>query len=162
MHILFFTFIAILLFAIYILTAREEKKFKSKYEPKGKLEEYSSDGRERRRYKRFDTELDVKYRLLKSLNSHSSTNGKNISKGGIAILTYEIFPKETILEIEISMPDSNSPINIKGKVAWCEEKGQLDSDGKRSFLAGIEFIDIKDEQQAKLSDYINTHLSKSE
>ncbi len=162
MQILFFIFIAILLFVIYILASKEERKIRSKYEPRGKLEEYCASGHDRRQCRRFDTELDIKYRLLKSAASHSATSSKNISKLGVSILVYEILPKGSPVEIEMAVPNSKEPISIKGKIAWCEEAERLNKDGKRAFLAGVEFLDTKDDNQAKLFDYINTHLSKSE
>ena len=162
MHILFFIFLAVLLFIIYIVSSREEKNAKSKYEPRGKLEEYCANENNRRRCRRFETTLDVKYKFLKSSNSNPALSSKNISEFGIGILTYEIIPKDTLLEMDIAVPTQKEPLRVKGKVAWCEgcEGGaRFDEEGKRVFLIGIEFFEADKDQKVKLIEYINTHLA---
>ncbi|MDP3786958.1 MAG: PilZ domain-containing protein [Candidatus Omnitrophota bacterium] len=166
MHILFFIFLAVLLFIIYIISSREEKKAKSKYEPRGKLEEYCANEKNRRRCQRFETTLDVKYKLLKSSKSNPAFSSKDISEVGIGILTYEIIPKDALLEMDIAIPTQKEPLRIKGKVAWCEGcegAKRLDKEGKRVFMIGVEFFETDKDQRAKLIEYINTHLvSKNE
>lgn len=162
MHIISIILIAVLLFIIYILSSKEEKKTKAKYEPKGKLEEYCVDEKDRRRCRRFETALDVKYKLLKSSGSNPVANAKNISESGIGVLTYEIIPKGNLIEMEIAIPSQKKPLNIKGKVAWCEGcKGteRFDKNGKRVFLIGIEFLETDKDQKSKLVEYIDTYLA---
>ncbi len=164
MYIIFFICIAILLFIIYILSSKENRKTQSKYEPRGKLEEYCANEKNRRRCQRFDTSLDVKYKLLKSSKSNSASSSKNISEVGIGILTYELIPKDSLMEIEIAIPTQKEPLRIKGKVAWCEgcEKGaRFDKEGRRVFLVGIEFLETDRSQNAKLVEYITTHLAEN-
>lgn len=155
---IFFIFLAILLFVIYILSTKEEKKARSKYAPKGKVEEYWS-AKERRRVERYDMMLDVNYKLLKSPKLKLTTSSKNISEDGICILAHEILPKDSTMELEIVLPNSKETIRAKGAVAWCEDAGQIGADEKRTFLTGIRFIDIVNEDKAKLVNYINTHLA---
>lgn len=154
---IFFIFVSILLFVIYILSTREEKKAKARYEPKGKVEEYWS-AKERRRVERFEMMLDVKYKLLKSFKLKLATTSKNISEDGICILAHEILPKDSTIELEIVIPNTKEAIHAKGGIAWCEDAGQTGADGKRTFLTGIRFIDIVNEDKSKLINYINTHL----
>jgi c-di-GMP-binding flagellar brake protein YcgR len=162
MHILFFIFTIVLLLVIYVIYSREEKKEKSKYKPHGKLEEYCVNEKNRRRCRRFETALDVKYKFLNSSRSNTTLIGKNISEGGIGILTYEMIPKDTLLEMDIAIPAQKEPLRIKGEVAWCEgydAAQRFDKEGKRVFLVGIEFFEAEKEQRAKLTEYINTHLA---
>lgn len=161
MHILLFIFIAVLLLIIYNLSSKEERKARSKYEPRGKLEEYCADEKDRRRCQRFDTTLDVKYKLLKSSKANPASGSKDISEAGIGILTYEIIPKDSLIEIEIAIPIQRESLRMKGKVAWCEGgegAGRFDKEGKRVFLIGVEFFETDKDQKAKLIEYINTHL----
>lgn len=161
MHILLFVFIAVLLLIIYNLSSKEERKTRSKYESKGKIEEYCADEKDRRRCQRFETTLDVKYKLLKSSRSNPTTSSKNISESGIGILTYEIIPKDSLVEIEIAVPTQKEPLRIKGKVAWCEGcegAGRFDKEGKRVFLIGVEFFETDKDQRSELVNYINAHL----
>ena len=156
-----FIFIAILLFVIYILSSREEKRMKKKYEPKGKLEEYWS-GKERRRVERFEAMLDVEYRYLKSPKLKTSTRSKDISEDGICILAYEILPKDSTIELEIAIPNIREAIYTQGKVVWCEDIGKADQAGRRSFLTGIRFVKIDDNDKTNLVNYITSHLTSKE
>ncbi|KPK42468.1 MAG: hypothetical protein AMJ78_02325 [Omnitrophica WOR_2 bacterium SM23_29] len=151
---IFFIFSTIVLFVIYILSTKEEKKIRKKYELKGKVEEYWS-GKNRRKVERIEKMLDVKYKLLKSPKVKSDTRSKNISEEGICILAYEILPKDSTLELEIAIPTQKEPIHTKGSVAWSEEAGQVDAAKRRSFLTGIKFIEIDNKDKINLVNFIN-------
>ncbi|MDD5311379.1 MAG: PilZ domain-containing protein [Candidatus Omnitrophica bacterium] len=153
---------AVVFFVIYILSSREDRKINEKYATRGKVEEYCAGEKERRRCERFDTELDLKYNLIPASRSDFMTNTKNISKSGISILVYEILPKDSLIDMEISVPNSKETIKLRGKVAWCEGCNgieRLDKDGKRTFLVGIEFLETEKKHQNMLMEYIDKHLS---
>ncbi|OGX27394.1 MAG: hypothetical protein A2879_04565 [Omnitrophica WOR_2 bacterium RIFCSPHIGHO2_01_FULL_49_10] len=155
---------AIVFFVIYILSAREQKKMNEKFATRGKVEEYCAGEKDRRKCERFDTELDLKYNLISSSKSDFSTNTRNISKSGISILVYEILPKDSLIDMEISIPNSKEIIKLRGKVAWCEGcNGQerRDKDGKRTFIVGIELVDTEKKYQEALTEYIHKHLSNN-
>lgn len=154
---------AIVLFVIYILSSREDKKISEKYANRGKVEEYCAVEKERRKCERFDTELDLKYNLLPPNNAAFSTNARNISKTGISILVYEILPKDSLIDMEISLPNSKEIIKLRGKVAWCEGRDgpeRIDKSGRRTFTVGIEFVDTGTKEQSSLTEYIHKHLSQ--
>ncbi len=153
---------AIVFFVIYILSSREQKKISEKFAPRGKVEEYCTVEKDRRKCERLNTELDVKYNLIPSLKPDFSTNARNISKSGISILIYEILPKGSLIDMEVSVPNSKEAIKLKGKVAWCEGCSgteRFDKDGKRIFIVGIEFMDTDKKQREALTEYIHRHIS---
>lgn len=156
---IYFIFIAIVLFVIYILSTKEEKRTKDKYAPKGKVEEYWS-GKERRKVERLEAMLDVRYKLLKSTKLKLATRSKNISEDGICILASEILSKDSVIELEVFIPSTKEPIRAKGQVAWQEDKSQINEIGKRTFVTGVKFLEIEDMDKYKLVDYINNHLTK--
>jgi len=156
---------AIVFFVIYILSSREQKKISEKFAPRGKVEEYCAVENDRRKCERLETELDVKYNLIPSLKPDFSTNARNISKSGISILVYEILPKGSLIDMEVSVPDSKEAIKLRGKVAWCEGCSgpeRFDKDGKRIFIVGVEFMDTDKKQREALTEYISGHTSKDE
>lgn len=156
MHILFFIIITILLVVIYILSSREENKTNVKYEHKGKLEEYWVE-KERRKCQRLDAVLDIKYKLLKSTVTHSRTRSKNISEVGMCILTYEMLPIGSPIEIKIALSESKELIEVKGNVAWCQESEKKEQDGRRSFLTGVKFAEIDKKHKDGLLAYMNAY-----
>ncbi len=156
-------FAAIVFFLVYILTSREERIISEKFATRGKVEEYCAGEKNRRRCERFDTELDLKYNLIPSVKSDFSTSTKNISKSGISILVYELLPKDSLIDMEISVPNSKETMKLRGKVAWCEGCNgieRLDGDGKRTFLIGIEFVESDQKHRDILMEYIDKHLAK--
>ena len=153
----------IVFFVIYILSSKEERKINERFTPRGKVEEYCAGEKDRRRCERFDTKLDLKYNLIPFTKSDFSTSTKNISKSGISILVYEILPKDALIDMEISVPNSKDTLKLRGRVAWCEGRNgieRLDKDGKRTFLIGIEFLESEKKHQAALMEYIDKHLKK--
>ena len=110
----------------------------------------------------FDTELDLKYNLISFSKSSFSTNTRDISKAGISILVYEILPKDSLLEMEILVPNSKEVIKLRGRVAWCEDRNgveRFDKDGKRTFLSGVELADTGKKHQEIFTEYIKKYLS---
>lgn len=156
--------IALVLFVVYTLFSGEEKKINEKSAPRGKIQEYCAEGKEeRRKYQRFDIELELKYNLVSASKSIYSTSSKNVSKGGISLLVYEILPKDSLIEMEISVPGEKNVLRAKGRVVWCEDQNSpehLDKTGKRTFTAGIEFVDTDKNEKSILMDYINKHQTQ--
>jgi len=151
-------------FLIYIVFSREQKKISEKFAPRGKVREYCAGEKDRRKCERFDTELDLKYNLIPSPKSNFSTNARNISKSGISIVVYEILPKDSLIDMEISVPNSKEVIKLRGRIAWCEGCNgpeRLDKDGRRTFITGIEFVDTDKKHQEILTEHIHNHLSNN-
>ena len=76
---------------------------------------------------------------------------------------YEILPKDSLIDMEISVPNSKETMKLRGKVAWCEGCNgieRLDGDGKRTFLIGIEFVESDQKHRDILMEYIDKHLAK--
>lgn len=148
--------------AIYVLFSKEQKRISEKFAPRGKVEEYCAGEKDRRKCERFDTELNLKYNLIPSPKSDFSTHARNISKSGISIVVYEILPKDSLIDMDISIPNSKEVIKLRGKIAWCEGCSgpeRIDKDGRRTFITGIEFVDTDKKNQEILTEYIHKHLS---
>lgn len=166
MNIVFISILAaVVFFVIYILSSIEQKKINERFATRGKVEEYCASEKDRRKCERFDTELGLKYNLISSLKKPDfSTNTRNISTSGISILVYEILPKGSLIDMEISVPNSKEALKLRGKIAWCEGcngKERFDKDGKRTFIVGIEFVDTEKKYQEVLTEYIHKYLSNN-
>lgn len=150
------------LFIIYILSSKEDRAISDKYALHGKVEGYYSGSPERRRSERVNAELDVKYSLLKSAPPKLNANSRNISESGIAVVLYETLPKNSMLDIEIYIPETRASVRTKGRVVWCEERNgpeHLDKDGRRTFTAGIEFAETDGKNKERLISYIKGRLA---
>jgi c-di-GMP-binding flagellar brake protein YcgR len=86
---------------------------------------------DKRKYKRVYTQFEVKYAIINKATS------KDISQGGMCIITNDPLEKGAELTLLFSIPESQAPrIKTFGKVAWSK---RLDT-GK--YEAGIEFWDM--------------------
>lgn len=152
---------AVVLFVIYVLSSKEDKDVNDRFAPRGKVEGYYSGGAERRKSERFDAELDVKYSVSRSSPGNLRTNSKNISQSGVAVLLYEILPKNSLVDMEIAFPGKKECARIRGRVAWCEDRNgseRFDKEGRRTFIAGIEFVETDEKQKNLLMSCINSGL----
>jgi len=150
------------LFVIYILSSKEDRAIKDKFALHGRVEGYYSGSPERRRSERVNAELDVKYSLLKSSPPKLAANSRNISESGVAVILYEILPKNSLLDMEISIPESKETVKTKGRVVWCDDRNgpeHLDKDGRRTFVAGIEFAETDGRNKERLVSYIKGKLA---
>ncbi len=92
---------------------------------------------ERRSFKRLPAEVEVKIRPVDGGRS-TTAHGKNLSGGGIQLMTNEAISKDTILEIEIVHPapmDGIEPLRAMVKVVRVE--GELPP-----YEVAAEFIEV--------------------
>lgn len=110
---------------------------------------------ERRKFPRLPFDTGVDYKLLKQEgDAFFSTASKNISVGGICIITYEPLNSGDILELKFSLPLADKFITAKGRVAWT---GNLKIEGKNIdavYEAGIEFISIDEKDMERIQRYV--------
>jgi len=132
----------------------EEIGVKKSGVPRGIVKEYW-DGEERRKAIRVTTELVVKYSVEKKL--HIKLNGeiRNISKKGMRLIVNEKLAEGTLLFLEFDIPEAKEPIQADGKVVWTSgEFDERDASGRRIFQTGVQFVNIKPDDDARLTSYI--------
>jgi len=94
---------------------------------------------EKRKFQRLNVYHLVKYRLI----SWPSEKGpvlasiKNISAGGVQLITDESLPVDGSLQMQISFPRLNVPIPCIAKIVWVEKIGKFDK-----FKYGLQFMEI--------------------
>ena len=79
----------------------------------------------------------------------------NMSTGGVFIETVNLLPIDTALIIQFKIPDGETIITCKAKVAWLNEPGHL-----RKFSLppgmGLQFLDLSLEDMHLVRDYLNS------
>ena len=108
-------------------------------------------GPERRRYPRLKAAL-IEYSLLDN-NLQELSFTKDVSIGGVCIILADEIPLNTILSLNIYLPNHNNPIHLKGKVVW-RERSSYHTPSRTYYNVGIEFIDIDDETKQLINNYI--------
>lgn len=151
LELLFIILLITVLFMIY----RGERASSKNALPQGQALEYW-DGRERRKYFRFDKSLDVSVDVRK--RSHYTDSGKtgNISEGGVKILTDQKLANGTIIGLNIPIPGSGMSAEVEGEVMWTEEVARKDPSAKRLFYSGIMFRASPDPSYNILINYVRS------
>ena len=123
---------------------------------------------DRRRFKRHQLELPIKFRIyLPSRPDTSSTflsaQLHDLSQSGMRLMTnivqsgsLHIFhPDLTASEqsyLEIEVPDAEQTLTLIGRVVWYDQNTE---EHPYSFRAGVEFVDIGSEDRKRIQSLIN-------
>jgi uncharacterized protein (TIGR02266 family) len=78
----------------------------------------------------------------------------NMSTGGVFIETDDILPVDTLLLVKFKLPDNDTIIVCKARVAWTNEPGHLK---KFSFPLGmsLQFLNLSLDNMYVIRDYLN-------
>jgi c-di-GMP-binding flagellar brake protein YcgR len=109
---------------------------------------------ERRKYPRFNFQVEVEISQKNECGSNDPASSRNISQGGVCIIVYERIKVSDILELEIRLPDEEMPVKVLGRVAWVKEFVIGDSKEGMRYDTGIEFMDLSAETAQKIEKYI--------
>ena len=109
---------------------------------------------DKRREKRVEEETKVAIRILPENRYAHDKNvvfalTKDISSGGLKILTDKMLPVDTLLSIELTLAKLRKLVTVTGKVRWV--KRLYDDD---VFEMGLEFIDTPPESVILLLENI--------
>lgn len=108
-------------------------------------------GEDKRRMKRLDTKLEVKYG---DITSFISDYAMNISRGGMFISTKNPLKAGTHISVEFVIPDIKVPIKVKGKILWINDPLQI-KDTNLIPGMGVEFQSLNEDEQKKLNNFID-------
>jgi c-di-GMP-binding flagellar brake protein YcgR len=101
---------------------------------------------ERRKYPRIDVSFPVECDILHAKNYFYTVN-RDLSPGGIRIISDRFLPKESSLKVNINL--IYKALSITAKVAWCN-KTRL----SERYMAGLEFVRISKDDQEKISRFL--------
>lgn len=116
---------------------------------------------DKRVYPRLDLQAHVSYKLVKTeelatkgaFSPEGDSASKNISAGGLLLITTESLPVGTILELKIELPDGQKPIECLARVVRVEQTSQ-----ENIFDTAVCFLDLTSSQRARLDNFINQKI----
>lgn len=121
-------------------------------EPKNKAE-----SPERRRAKRTYASFIEYCRAEDECSKKLQAFTENISSTGICIFINEEIKSNSLLFITIYLLDGSTPIEAKGKIAWIRPSSFLNMQDRKHFDAGIEFVEITEEDRKRLVRYTDKY-----
>ncbi len=112
----------------------------------------------RRRFKRLDIHLKVKYRVMSNKDQPVVFEGDvlNISGSGIFIYTKHTFTVTSPLVLELMLPGESKPVEIHGKVTWLSDK-ELQPHSYPGM--GIGFSRIGPETERLIADFVEKNVT---
>lgn len=154
MTILFFAVSIIsLLLIILALAFRDEYRRRQERRVVATMDRYW-DGKDRRKFIRVTSSVSVNYKLESpSRNNPAACRTSDISEGGIGVTLLEKFQEGDVLKLMVELPDEPRPLACQGRVAWIKES-HIDEKGRKNFDAGLEFLNMREEDKAKLKRHI--------
>ncbi len=113
--------------------------------------------KERRRYLRLKTSVEVEYTIIGKPGTIEAFS-KNISAGGLCVITGEELVKDTPLELVIKIPDLKDPIRALARVVWQKTIEPAQEETKGRFDTGIEFTGISDFDRFNINRYVKERI----
>ena len=109
---------------------------------------------EKRATKRAKVDYDLKVDVGEGEASFYTGLVKDISSGGLFIVTETVHALGTVLKIRFHFPGSADPIEIEGKVKWRRDpfSGAAGPEG-----VGVEFLNLPGQIADRVNEYIADH-----
>ena len=112
---------------------------------------------ESRRYPRLNTQVNVRYHLIRSKEELSKKGyslekfsiTKNICAGGIAFIFSESIAVGSMLELTLELPDGKEAISCLAKVVWAKE-----IEPYKSYEMGICFLDLTGGERTRINSFV--------
>lgn len=111
----------------------------------------AADCSEQRRFPRFHYSVPIKYRQKDEVTP-TYTVTRDISIGGLKILTNRFIPRGTDMAIEIEIPRDNV-INAAVNVIWSNRISHSDQ-----YLSGVKFSEIDEVGKKNISELVSYAL----
>lgn len=102
---------------------------------------------EKRKFMRFSTSVDVKYRVLERAIEGSSLS-RDFSREGIGFTGNRSMPSGANLELEINIPGEIAPIFATGEVVWVKESSK-----GGEFDIGVKLVKMDSFDRSRLLEY---------
>lgn len=105
--------------------------------------------KERRKFKRFDAFMSVKYHSDSSLKTDGISLSKDLCRDGLRINSERALKEGSLLDLEITIPDDPKTIKTTGKVMWARP-----SEGSnQGFDHGVHLMQMDPVDKFRVLDY---------
>lgn len=109
--------------------------------------------KERRKFKRFDAYMSVKYQIPGQEILKGISLSKDLSREGLKINSQSSIKVGTPVELEINIPDDPKPVHTTGTVVWTRQ-----SEGRnQGYDQGVRFVMMDPVDKFRVLDYAYNH-----
>jgi c-di-GMP-binding flagellar brake protein YcgR len=110
-----------------------------------------------REHQRYDVRISAEVSLQEGDSITCVT--KDLSLGGVGIETEWAFPDKVIVSVELFVvvddieDEATTPLAIRGQIVWTRKRGE------RDYLAGIQFLELTEEQKTYLNQLVTATVT---
>jgi c-di-GMP-binding flagellar brake protein YcgR len=109
--------------------------------------------KERRKFKRFDAYMSVKYQVPGTQEAEGTALSKDLSREGLKINSPVRLPEGQTVDLELDIPDDPKPVRTSGKIVWSESARVQD----QGYDIGIRFVMMDPVDKFRMLDYAYNH-----
>lgn len=110
---------------------------------------------ERRRFSRLAANVLVTWKRFDRVIGHTNDKkdtSRNISRGGICVVTTQTLRAGDTLHLDISLPDGRTIVS-SGKVMWSKPVGLMGIRGQE-YEVGVQFLRMDDEDKSAIEKFV--------
>ena len=112
----------------------------------------------RRRFQRLDIHIKIRYRLSSGKDSSAAFEGEilNIGGAGFFVYTKDTFPINSMLSLELKMPNEPKELQMLGRVIWLPDK-ELQPHSYPGM--GIAFTKLDKDSERAIVDFVEKNVT---
>lgn len=110
--------------------------------------------KERRKFKRFDAYMSVKFTSADDLTVRGVSLSKDLSRDGIKMNSGCELKNGSLVDIEINIPDDPKPVKTTGKIMWSRPSQEQ---GQGGYDQGVRFLTMDPVDKFRVLDYAYNH-----
>ena len=111
---------------------------------------------EKRQHPRLELKAPAKFRVPTARMDIGMASIKNISGGGLCVLTNTKIKKGQVIQMEFGLPADKTTILALGEIVWVTDMDELDT--KFKYQLGVKFVEIEKEKQKNINRFVITRL----
>jgi hypothetical protein len=108
--------------------------------------------RERRKYPRFELDLEVKYKIISCEEAFKFTQTRNISAEDLCFEAGEHLNMGSYVEMEVDLKDNRPPVSIVAEIRWSAEVKKPGSKDK-AYANGVKILSMPPSDEARFLKY---------
>lgn len=143
-----------LLIAVLIVIYLEDRRQQLRRSPTATIGQIWGQ-RNRRRAVRIPVVWQARYTLRDAPDRADSSRIWNVSDSGVAIVATEKLPPGAWLQLQVTVNETDPPLDLTGRVAWTRPLVRHDSKGRRMFESGIALAEMNPADQKRLEHYLD-------
>jgi len=109
--------------------------------------------KERRKFKRFDAYMSVRFQLSDSEGFKGIALSRDLSREGLKVNSPMRIAEGSVLDLELDIPDDPKPVRTTGKIVWSQASQGQD----QGYDTGIRFVMMDPVDKFRVLDYAYNH-----